>query len=139
MARVVFEVSTLEPPILFSLMGALIAINLDYLRSNPQTPKLYKSGIRYQAETFPDDYFEQARIVTEIFADIPSMLKSGVGDCEDLVCWRVAELLAHGVQAFPMIERTPLQDTNGDIVQANHITVGFPNGSRECPSTLLGM
>jgi hypothetical protein len=64
------------------LLEALIASNVEYLRAAPRTPLLYESGVYYEAE--PDGRDE--------WQDIPDTLARGNGDCEDLACWRVAEL-----------------------------------------------
>jgi hypothetical protein len=65
-----------------SLLEALIEANCEYLRLHPHTPWLYGSGVYYQAE--PDGRDE--------WQDIPDTIARGNGDCEDLACWRVAEL-----------------------------------------------
>ncbi len=74
---------------LLLLMEAMCAINLLHLRQQ-RYPKLYESGVVYRRENG-----------TENWLDIPSVIKAGWGDCEDLVFWRVAELRKEGVKAAP--------------------------------------
>lgn len=59
-----------------------------------------------------------------------------VHNCEDLACWRVAELnVRQGIAAVPIFGFRTL--SNGDVVY--HIRVQYPNGQIEDPSRLLGM
>jgi hypothetical protein len=74
---------------LLLLMEAMCAIDLLHLRQRPY-PKLYESGVVYRREDG-----------TENWLDVPSVIKAGWGDCEDLVFWRVAELRKDGVKAAP--------------------------------------
>jgi len=74
---------------LLLLLEALCRINEDLLRTKA-CPHLYQSGVRYQ----PEDG-------TEEWLDIPHVIEAGVGDCEDLACWRVAELRHAGMKAKP--------------------------------------
>jgi hypothetical protein len=57
-----------------------------------------------------------------------------VSNCEDLCCWRVAELWHRGIQAmpFPRLERA-------EGGQLWHILVLWPDGREEDPSAILGM
>lgn len=70
------------------LLSALVRVNLATLRKNPQLPDLYKSGVRFQVE----------RPGEEDWCDIPTVIKRGFADCEDLACWRAAELRVRGVE-----------------------------------------
>lgn len=74
---------------LLLLMEAMCAIDLLHLRQRPY-PKLYESGVVYRREDG-----------TENWLDIPSVVKAGWGDCEDLAFWRVAELRKQGIKAAP--------------------------------------
>ena len=74
---------------LLLLMEAMCAINQLHLKLR-RYPKLYESGVVYRREDG-----------TENWLDIPSVIKAGWGDCEDLVFWRVAELRKDGVKAAP--------------------------------------
>ena len=71
------------------MMEALIAANVAFLRRHPETPRLYESGVRYEEEPGTQDDWN----------DIPETLSLGVGDCEDLAAWRIAELRVSGEQA----------------------------------------
>jgi hypothetical protein len=73
------------------LLEALCKINEGHLEQFPYPP-LYESGIRYQRENG-----------TEEWLDIPTIIEAGWGDCEDLACWRVAELRRQGKTVGPYI------------------------------------
>lgn len=106
------------------LLHALSAANVAYLREHPATPPLYQAGVRYRAEPFPR---EEWRGVAEV-------LRERHGDCEDLACWRVAELRRRGVQAEPIFRHRQV-----GRLSVYHILVRLPDGSVEDPSALLGM
>lgn len=108
------------------LLKALVDTDIEYLKDNPQTPSIYQSGVRYVEET-PG---------IEDWRDIPTCLRIRQGDCEDLACWRVAELkVRQGIDAVPIFGFRTL--SNGDVVY--HIRVQYPNGQIEDPSRILGM
>jgi hypothetical protein len=73
------------------MLEALCKINEGHLADRPY-PRLYEAGVRYQREQG-----------TEEWLDIPSVIEAGWGDCEDLACWRVAELRAQGKHAGPYV------------------------------------
>lgn len=73
------------------MLEALCKINEGHLAERPY-PLLYESGVRYQREDG-----------TEEWLDIPSIIDAGWGDCEDLACWRVAELRHQGHRAGPYV------------------------------------
>jgi hypothetical protein len=104
-------------------LHALAAVNLDWLREHPTTPKLYEAGVRYQPEWG-----------TEEWQDIPTTIERGYGDCEDLASWRIAELLFHGVKAGPFIRFR----RDGQWLRY-HVMVKYENGQIEDPSLKLGM
>ncbi len=106
------------------LLRALSASNLAYLRQHPRTPALYRAGVRYRAEPFPR---EEWRGVAEV-------LREHHGDCEDLACWRVAELRRRGVAAEPIFRHRQV-----GRLSVYHILVRHPDGTVEDPSALLGM
>jgi hypothetical protein len=130
---------------LLHLMEALCRVNQTHIRqmnifvqrglvSSPY-PLLYKAGIHYERE----------KNGTEIWPDIPSLL-SGVmgkgdhpgnwGDCEDLACWRVAELREIAkVNAKPFAK---WRRRDGGVY-AYHALVLLPDGRLEDPSLVLGM
>ena len=107
------------------MMEALIAANVAYLRLHPETPRLYESGVRYEEEPGLQDDWN----------DIPETLSLGVGDCEDLAAWRIAELRVAGEQAaMPRVSVF----TEGRRI-TYHIAVRRAAGPIEDPSRELGM
>jgi hypothetical protein len=82
---------------------------------------LYDSGVRYEREA---PGFEDWQTAAET-------LRRGVGDCEDLVIWRVAELREQGIPARAIV--LPLRR------RLWHVVVRHPDGMLEDPSTALGM
>jgi hypothetical protein len=107
------------------LLHALFTIDRMWLRSNPNAPRIYQSGVFYRAEPIGE----------ERWRDIPSVLREGWGDCEDLACWRAAELVEReGVAARPSYtwRRRP-------GISIYHIVVRLPDGRTEDPSRKLGM
>jgi len=78
-----------------SLLVALEALthrNQLYLKNHPKTPPIYRAPVRYERE-----------MGTELWSDIPTILKKGYGDCEDMAGWRVAELRENGHRASPYV------------------------------------
>lgn len=102
----------------------LLAKDEAYLRENPQTPLLIDSGVRYEREP-PGQ---------ELWLTIPWVRLMGHGDCEDLACWRAAELRVRGEDARPFhtLRYTP----KGRLY---HIRVKRADGTIEDPSAALGM
>lgn len=56
-------------------------------------PPLYGGSIRYQREPLRRENWQSALETAEL----------GYGDCEDLSAYRVAELRAQGITAFPIV------------------------------------
>lgn len=120
---------------LMALMNALVQVNLAWLKAHPNTPKLYESGVVYIPE--PEGQ--------EIFADIPSVLAAGGGDCDDLVAWRVAELKFHNIDkrarvrliAYP--RRCPSPGEPCTLYHVQVLRSGFLSNYPEDPSARLGM
>lgn len=107
------------------MLDALTRIDLHYLQLHPNTPALFVSGVRYRKEPWHK----------EDWAAVPEVLKRGWGDCEDLACWRAAELILRGEPANAFWEQ---QDTvNGRRLY--HILVRRADGQTEDPSRVLGM
>lgn len=113
--------------ILCMMLGLSLA-NLEFLKfarnRGTKIPKLYDSGILYQAEDG-----------TENWQDIPHLLRKGYGDCEDLACFRVAEHMLNGVRALPYVTWR----TEGKTRTILHAVVQLPDGRIEDPSRALGM
>lgn len=106
---------------------------LEFRRGN-RPPSLYQSGIIYQAE--PYDW------PAEEWADPMLVASRGWGDCDDLVIYRLAEILADsnydpkqgqrsGLPAWPMVYRKM------DGSQRYHIGIRHADGSEEDPARRL--
>jgi hypothetical protein len=107
------------------LLEALVAANIEYLGICPSTPSLYESGVVYEEE--PEE--------RENWQDIPETLGLGNGDCEDLACWRIAELRFRAKEhATPFIRWREVGTRT-----VYHIAVLRTDGTIEDPSRLLGM
>lgn len=131
--RVGFEISgsgTDSRAWLQPMLDALTAINLLWLDAHPSAPSIYSGGVRYVAE-LPG---------REQWRDLPTVLASGVGDCEDLATARAAELQARGVRAraVPRVVSTR-SNAVGGVSELIHIVVRLPGGRIEDPSAALGM
>ena len=93
-----------------------------------RVPGVYRAGLVYQREPLCR-YCEEWR-------DCLSVLEHGGGDCEDLACYRAAELQLRGVRARPYVRRPRLLPGG---VLLYHIQVEWPDGRIEDPSRELGM
>jgi hypothetical protein len=97
------------------MLDALFEHDRLYLLEHPECPLLYDSGVRYVEE--PDG--------AEDWQDIPTCLRMGFADCEDLACWRAAELVVRfGIDARPDFTKT----TMGGGRMLYHIIVRLPDG-----------
>lgn len=149
--------------ILLRFLGVVAMLNRFYLEENPDTPKLYsrEAGIRYcppdqmEGPWIPRDKIgELARILkswgvaedkiailvrlivgAEIFQDIPTLFRRKKGDCDRLVCARLAELWVAGFMASPYLVPYP----NGSGGTTYHAVVLHPDNTTEDPSAILGM
>lgn len=109
-----------SPAIFEALLEGLVAVNV-LLMDRSALPPLYWSGVRYQKE-----------IGTELWQTCEQVFKASAGDCEDLACWRVAELRRAGeIDASPHVYRA------GPGLW--HVIVRRGNGYYEDPSRILGM
>lgn len=107
------------------MMEALVSANVGYLRLRRETPPLYESGVRYEEEPDAQDDWN----------DIPETIALGVGDCEDLSGWRIAELRVAGeVAAMP---RVTVSTQDNKVTY--HVAVRRASGLIEDPSRELGM
>lgn len=106
-------------------LAALTALNEQYLRDNPTTPKLYESGVRYARE----GKYRLGR-QKEKWLTVPLVLLLRRGDCEDLACFRAAEHRVAGVKAIAVAKESSI---------GFHIVVQMPDGQIEDPSRVLGM
>lgn len=124
--------------VLVALLEGLIAADVAYLLAHPGAPTIYLSGVTYRGvpQLYESGvrYQEEAR-GKEDWLDIPEIISRGVADCEDLACWRIAELrVRERERATPAIKRTQLDRTT-----VYHIAVRRQNGRLEDPSRVLGM
>lgn len=133
MKRIVLELGLFRGPgdlvrserVLRGLLLALASADASYLREHPECPMLYESGVVYEPE-------EPGH---EDWQTVPYVLARGEADCEDLACFRVAELrVRFGIRATPRLTWRP--QPHGRLY---HITVQWPDGSWEDPSKILGM
>jgi hypothetical protein len=141
-------------PIILAIQ-AMVSVNLWHIRralsraeqgKGLPIPPLYESGVRYKEDP-PGE---------ENWKDCLAVLKDGHGDCDRLVSWRVAELIAAGIPAEPIIkwQQVPKDVMIGlghppdmvpeDGISMVHVCVGFPGWQHdesrvEDPSKLLGM
>ena len=135
--------------------------NYFYLKETPGCPHLYDADVAYmlpeQLERRPSEsairdlrrflsdrmrmtngeiqhHLDLARGV-EIFRDIPRIREHGGGDCDNLACWRAAELAAADVDARPY-----LRDRQQGGHTIYHALVKWHvDGSGEDPCLILGM
>lgn len=126
--RVTVDPATLKEPDDFARVArialeACIAANRLYLRQRG-APPLYESGVVYVRQ--PGQ---------EILRDIPQLLERRGGDCDQLVCWRIAELREQGENATVRI----LFDPSERKLRIFHVQVRRQNGDIEDPSVILGM
>ena len=121
---------------LYECLSALTNINLHILLSaKGKIPLLYESGVRYRAE--PEGQEDWLDILSALQAHKEEM-KGGAKatiDCEDLACWRAAELQAQGIAAHPVFVWRKINDGS----HLYHIVVRYPDGRIEDPSRKLGM
>lgn len=115
------------------VLEALTQRNQSYLSRRPNTPRLYKSGVVWEApKQFEGDCFEaktlrdalgpvakrnkdvkavldkvQMVFGGEHFCDIGVILELGAIDCDGLACFRAAELRQAGIPARPMMTSRP--------------------------------
>jgi len=89
-------------------------------------PPLYQSGIRYEVEEGE-----------EIWMDVPTLIDAGYGDCEDLACYRIAELRNGGHRASPYVT---FRQIDGAF-RYHALVHRYDNGRHwiEDPSKRLGM
>ncbi len=107
------------------MLRALYAIDRVWLRTHPEAPRLYDSGVRYRPEP----------VGQENWQDLATTLRIGYGDCEDLAAARAAELAERdNVDAIPVFRWR----RDGSL-SLYHILVRYPDGQLEDPSERLGM
>ncbi len=147
-------------------LEALTQRNQGYLKARPHTPRLYKSGVRYEIpKQFGGDCEEvailrkalgkaawkrdvrkalekiQGVLGGEHFCDIGVILELGSIDCDGLACYRAAELRQAGIQARPYMTH---RERFGGGTTYHALVLWPPFGNvpyvtSEDPSLLLGM
>jgi hypothetical protein len=127
------EQQELSHRVLQILLDSLYATNVEWLKANPNAPRIYdKDVVTHKARI----HYEQEPAGQEDWQDIPTTLRLGEGDCEDLACWRAAELTVRdNIHATPTFTFKPRK--NGGMLY--HILVKHPDGHIEDPSRQLGM
>lgn len=94
-----------------------------------QLPDLYASGVRYRQEQ-AKQCWHPIPGGCEDWNSAWEVVRQGVGDCEDLACYRAADLIRAGERARAIARKTRT---------GWHIVVRRENGSIEDPSANLGM
>ena len=112
---------------LTDLLEALYRIDVDYLRTHPNTPDIYSpaAGQVYMEEPTGQEDWQ----------DVPTALKMKISDCEDLACWLAAQKTVRGTPAKPFYSESKLP--SGAMLF--HIRVRDQRGRIEDPSWILGM
>lgn len=117
--------------ILYSSLRTLFMTNMAHLhdaaRRGKPLPRLYDSGVVYRREE-PG---------VEDWRCIPEVLKVRIGDCEDLACWRAAELKFSGEDLSARPRLLLSKKPNG--ISTYHVIVGRSRNKLEDPSAKLGM
>jgi hypothetical protein len=114
------------------LLKALFDLNVAYLEAHPEAPLLYQANVHYMEEP-PGQ---------EDWQDIPTTIKIGYGDCEDLASWRAAELnVKYGVKAKTFFKEMKRPDGSYlyHILVMHPPSAQHPQGMVEDPSRILGM
>lgn len=141
-------------PLVFMLEG-LIKLNVWHLTRNQKRagrgqeqliPPLYASGLYYQEDKPGREDWRDAPAIWDRFK------ATGAGcDCDQLICWRTAELRVAGIAAEPVIKWQHLTQKQAsslgysssfvpvDGLWLIHCCVRFPDGSIEDTSKNLGM
>jgi len=116
--------------VLTTYFEAQTRVNVAYLAAFPQTPPLYKSGVRYRREGTPEQW-----------KDIPTILRDGFDDCEGLACWLAAELRVNRrIEAARVHLVSQAHDDADDGAVIHAIVVDGANPRRRWdPSKVLGM
>ncbi len=134
-APVAYPPGKLDSRKLDHMLAELLARDELFIRLNPRTPLLYESGVFYEREP-PGQ---------ELWLPIPWVLmRRDIGrgaDCEDLACWRAAELRVRGEPPHWKPENATVFHTNRMTPKGRlyHILVRRASGHAEDPSVILGM
>lgn len=127
------------------MMEALCRINQDIIKVQKKlgkpVPLMYGADIHYQREDGQEWWKQGTELEskpTELWQDIYTTIARKGGDCEDLACWRIAELReTFGRQAKPLVT---YRVADGAYHFHALLWVMGPDGWRkEDPSDKLGM
>ncbi len=125
------------------LMEALVRINQSHIRQFKHLakdkevpapyPMLYRAGVHYEPEPGTEEWLDIPNILATTGGTFPGMW----ADCEDLACWRTAELREqkNPVKAKPFAKWRLKPDGS----YAYHALTLLPDGRLEDPSLVLGM
>lgn len=127
---------------LHALLDCMVKINVQYLREHPNTPPLYKSGVRYGRtviwEPIPALYLpNKQRWFGRFWTPFGASGGRKIGDCKSLATARIAELIVAGRKARPEFRFLDRPDKSGYL--DFHILLFTDNGYEEDPSRILGM
>lgn len=137
--RILLDTALIKDPRVIALlargaMNVTIATNVQMMRDMGPAmfPPLYSSGVRFQPEPWAGKLEE--------FAHALRVLARGWGDCDDLVCYRVAELRVFGdrLAQSPPEKALPRIYGRGKKMHAQ-VRRGDAARTIEDPSRLLGM
>lgn len=117
-----------DPDASIKALWCLVNIDLWCLRHARKLRRSYRP--LYQSVCYKREPAGQ-----EVWQSTGALYLRGFGDCEDLVCARVAERLAIGDACRPGLKRQVRPD--GSILY--HVIIGNPDGTIEDPSLELGM
>jgi hypothetical protein len=129
------------PAMLEALAEGLVLLDIELMRHaderGMQLPALYDSGVVYRREPSGREWWEQASDLMQIASDRS-------GDCEDLACYRVAELRYFEGEdgARARVLRTPrgsfhcvveradgsIEDPSRELLAIESATTGIPMG-----------
>jgi hypothetical protein len=111
------------------LLEALVKIDELYLRLTPNTPSIYKSGVRYYHYADREEWLA-----------IPECLHERIADCKSLSAWLVAEYRVSGIDpGAKCVKKYNTIETDFGPLLLYHIQVQRSDGSLEDPSVQLGM
>lgn len=152
--------------VLGCLLWALVFADEAYLKgAATPPPALYDSGVYWKAEEPLGVSVCPEGVGQELFLGIRQILNQGFADCEDVACWRAAELRMgkvppkKGMPPFPghpPVTAVPcpyrgmkpdgpavlpafFSRKTGPRETTIHIVVAWPDGFVEDPSRVLGM
>ncbi len=148
------------------VMESLVQRNQAYLKARPDTPRLYQSGVIYKLPAQMDGETPEVTILKQFlgrglrdnrvldvldkiqavlggerFRDIGRIIENGGGDCDNVACWRAAELRQAGIRARPYMT-SRIRPDGGTTYHALVLWPPIPGANyvtSEDPSLLLGM